>query len=306
MGDTGGSLLGLQDAHVSRIRDLLAGARDASAMRADELAGRTVANLFFEDSTRTRLSFTMAAHRLGAHVIDLAGKVSSVSKGESIADTARTIEAMGADALVVRTGEAGAARLVSEAVRIPVINAGDGRHEHPTQALIDALTLARATGREGSFDFSGLRVVIVGDIVASRVARSNVACLTGLGAAVTCCGPESMAPETLERLGCAVSHDLDRAIEGATAVMLLRIQFERYGAGSPIASQREYRARFGMTRERAERLGENAWVMHPGPINRGLEIDGEVADGARSLILKQVASGPPVRMAVLRSCILGR
>ncbi len=294
----------MQGLAPERVRALLAASRDASALRGDELRGRTVANLFFEDSTRTRASFTVAAQRLGAHVIDLGAKGSSVSKGESIADTARTIEAMGVDALVVRTREAGGAALVADAVSCAVVNAGDGRHEHPTQALVDALTLARATGRESGFDFSGLRVAIVGDVVSSRVARSNIASLTALGAGVVCCGPPSMAPTALESLGCTVCTDLDALVGEVDAVMCLRIQFERHAdAAAPTVSAREYRERFGMTTERAGRLKDGAWVMHPGPFNRGLEIDGEVADGGRSLILRQVACGPPVRTAVLDACI---
>ncbi|MEZ6242463.1 MAG: aspartate carbamoyltransferase catalytic subunit [Phycisphaerales bacterium] len=304
MGSTRRHLLGLQGLAPDRVRWFLAAARDASALRGDELRGRTVANLFFEDSTRTRSSFTLAGWRLGAKVLDLSTKGSSVSKGESIVDTARTIEAMGVDALVVRTSEAGGAKMVAEAVSCAVVNAGDGKHEHPTQALIDALTLARATGREAGFDFSGTRVVIVGDVVSSRVARSDIACLTGLGAEVICCGPPAMAPTGLESLGARVTHDLDSVVGSVDAVICLRIQFERHGDSGPASgSKREYRERYGMTRERAERLKNGAWVMHPGPFNRGLEIDGEVADGERSLILKQVAHGPPVRMAVLNACV---
>lgn len=303
MGASRRHLLGLQGLAPDRVRSLLAAARDASALRGDELRGRTVATLFFEDSTRTRASFTLAAWRLGARVLDLPVKASSVSKGESIVDTARTIEAMGVDALIVRTSESGGAKLVADAVSCAVVNAGDGRHEHPTQALIDALTLARAMGREAGFDFSGVRVVIVGDVLSSRVARSNIASLTALGAEVTCCGPASMAPAGLESLGCAVTHDLDSVVGTADAVMCLRIQFERHGEAGPSVSRREYRERYGMTVERAARLRQGAWVMHPGPFNRGLEIDGAVADGERSLILKQVAAGPPVRMAVLHACV---
>ncbi len=299
-------LLGMQGLSPDRVRSLLASARDASAFKRDALDGRTIANLFFEDSTRTRCSFTLAARRLGADVLDITARGSSMSKGESIIDTARTIEAMGVDAMVVRTREAGGAAAVAGAVACPVINAGDGRHEHPTQALVDALTLARATGRETGFDLSGLRVVIVGDIVSSRVARSDIAALTALGAEVVCCGPEAMVPAEVSGLGCGVSHDLDGLVGEVDAVICLRIQFERHGEGAPEVSREEYRARFGMTVERADRLREGAWVMHPGPFNRGLEIDGPVADGERSLILDQVAHGPPVRMAVLHACVSNR
>lgn len=293
-------LLQIRGSHPDAIRRLLASARDCSALMGDELAGTTIANLFFEDSTRTRVSFTVAAQRLGASVVDLSGKGSSVSKGESLTDTARTVEAMGVGALVVRCAQSGGAGLIANAVSCAVINAGDGRHEHPTQALTDALTLARATGRESDFDFSGLRIAIVGDCAASRVARSNIACLTAMGAEVVCCGPPSMAPGSLESLGCAVSRDMDEVVGSVDAVMMLRIQFER---SSSIGSPREYRDRYGLTRERGERMRPGAWVMHPGPMNRGLEIDGEVADGDRSLVLRQVESGPSVRMAALLSCV---
>ena len=296
-------LIQLRGLRADRIRRLLASARDASAFRGDELAGRTVANLFFENSTRTRVSFTLAAQRLGASVVDVSGKGSSVSKGETLGDTARTLEAMGVDALVVRCSQSGGARLVGESVSCAVLSAGDGKHEHPTQALIDALTLSRAMGRETDFDLSGVRVAIVGDCAASRVARSNIACLTTLGAEVVCCGPPAMAPGALAGLGCSVSNNLDEILGDVDAVMALRIQFERYGAGGPgIGSPREYRARYGLTHERAERMRAGAWVMHPGPCNRGLEIDSAVADSERSLILRQVSTGPSVRMAALVSC----
>ncbi len=300
MTDPAGRLLQIRGMSGDRVRKLLASARDASALRGDELAGVSVANLFFEDSTRTRVSFTLAAQRLGAHVVDVSGKGSSVSKGESIGDTARTIEAMGVGALVVRCAQSGGARVVGDAVSCAVLNAGDGRHEHPTQALIDALTLSRALGREAGFDLSGVRVAIVGDCAASRVARSNIACLTTLGAEAVCCGPPGMAPRGLEALGCRVSNDLDAVVGEVDAVMALRIQFER---SSSIGSAREYRDRFGLTRERAQRMRRGAWVMHPGPMNRGLEIDGEVADGERSLVLRQVSAGPDVRAAALLSCV---
>ena len=300
MTSTAGRLLQIRGMRPDRVRRLLASARDAPALRGDELAGVTVANLFFEDSTRTRVSFTIAAQRLGARVVEVSGKGSSLNKGESIADTARTIEAMGVGAMVVRCSQSGGAKGVADAVSCAVLNAGDGRHEHPTQALIDALTLSRAMGRETDFDLTGMRVAIVGDCAASRVARSNIACLSLLGAEVVCCGPAGMAPAALEALGCRVVHELDELVGSVDAVMALRIQFER---SSSIGSAREYRDRFGLTRERAERMRPGAWVMHPGPMNRGLEIDGEVADGDRSLVLRQVSAGPEVRAAALLSCV---
>ena len=267
------------------------------------LAGRTIATVFFEDSTRTRTSFTLAGRRLGAEVVDLSTGSSSLNKGESVVDTARTLAAMGVDAMVVRSALAGAPGVVARAVPgVSVINAGDGRHEHPTQALSDALTIAEAFGR-GSFDFSGLRVAIVGDVGASRVARSNVALLTGLGAAVVCAGPPGLVPRTLEGLGCQVCWSMDEAIASADVVMMLRIQFERQGAGrGVIASKRAYRGGYGLTVERAARLGDSVVVMHPGPVNRGVEMDAAVADGERSLILRQVENGVRVRMAVLEAC----
>ncbi len=303
-------LLQLRGLHPEHIRRLLASSRDSSAFRADELDGVTIANLFFEDSTRTRVSFTLAAQRLGASVVDVSGKGSSVSKGETLRDTARTIEAMmgagGAGVIVVRCRQSGGAKAVADSTECAVINAGDGRHEHPTQGLIDALTLSRALGREADFDLSGVRVAIVGDCVASRVARSNIACLTALGAEVVCCGSPAMAPGSLTSLGCAVTHDLDGLIPEVDAVMTLRIQFERIGSGGGgIGSEREYRQRYGLTDERGGRMRPGAWVMHPGPMNRGLEIDSGVSDGERSLVLRQVSAGVSVRMAALVSCARG-
>lgn len=269
----------------------------------DALRGRVVANLFLEDSTRTRLSFTAAAERLGARVLDLVAGASSMNKGESLADTARTVEAMGVDALVVRARQACAPHEVARQVQCAVINAGDGRHEHPTQGLLDTYTLARAAGRDQrAWDLSGLTVGIVGDIAASRVARSAIAAMGALGARLICIGPAPMAPRSLESLGCAVTHDLDAVAGDLDAVMMLRIQFERHGEGraAPIASVREYRELYALTPERAGRLKAGAIVMHPGPMNRGVEIDAEVADGARSRIIDQVRAGVVARMATLR------
>lgn len=269
--------------------------------------GRIIANLFFEDSTRTRLSFAIAAMRLGMTSVDLAASGSSVSKGESLADTARTVEAMGVDALVVRTQASGGSELIADAVACPVINAGDGRHEHPTQGLLDALTLCEALGR-ADFDLAGARVVIVGDIINSRVARSDIACLGTLGADIVCVGPAALAPVTLEPLGCTVSHDLDEYLVAADAVVMLRVQHERHGAPGAegprggfagLGSLRAYRAQYALTADRAQQLRPDAVVMHPGPINRGIEIDAAVADGPASLITTQVANGIATRMAVL-------
>lgn len=303
------ALLELAGIDPARLRALLADA--ASVLRdpapTDALAGRTVANLFFEDSTRTRLSFTLAARAEGAEAIDLTSAGSSVSKGESVADTARTVEAMGVAALVVRHRSAGAAHVVARAVRCAVLNAGDGRHEHPTQGLLDALTIAEAHGRLDSFDFSGLRIAIVGDIASSRVARSDVAALRALGASVVCVGPPALAPDELACLGCEVSQDLDAQLADADAIQMLRIQFERHDAGSggasPVGSIHEYREGYALSPERAARMKPSAIVMHPGPINRDVELSAAVADGPRSRILRQVTLGVAVRRAVLRASV---
>lgn len=300
------------------MRALLAASRRYVDVVADidgsPLQGHTIANLFFEDSTRTRTSFTNAAHRLRAHVSNLLGAFSSVTKGETLIDTARNVEAMGVRALVIRARQGGSAALIARHVKCPVINAGDGRHEHPTQGLLDLYTLAEAKGRLSDFDLRGLRVAIVGDVVSSRVARSNIAGLTTMGAEVVCVGPAGLAPRSLEALAPGRVHvapQLDDVLERVDAVMLLRVQFERHapveGASknSPaIASVREYRSFFGMTSQRAARLKPDAIIMHPGPINRGLELDPDVADGPRSVILRQVTVGVGVRMAALEACTL--
>lgn len=321
------SLLGLAGTGEERIRRLLTRARALRPAAMGEAApltilrDKTVATLFFEASTRTRTSFTIAAQRMGASVVDLSSGASSLSKGESMRDTARNIEAMGVHAIVTRAPQAGAAELIHEAVACSVINAGDGRHEHPTQGLLDMATLAEAFGRDKDFDFSGLRVAIVGDVVSSRVARSAVAGLTKLGAGVVLVGPPHLAPKGLACLaeGLAVEHDIDAVLPEMDAVMMLRIQFERHdgpGLGAapssevkqtgPIASVRAYREQCGLTVERARLMKPGAVVMHPGPINRGVEMDGPVADGLvgpRSLVLRQVSWGVAVRAAVLAECM---
>jgi len=305
-----GHLLGLIGMPEARIRALLdAAARyEPVACRPEtdtgELAGRTIANLFFEDSTRTRVSFSLAAQRLGARTVDLASG-SSVSKGETIADTARTVEAMGVSAIVVRARPVGAASIVAGAVRCPVINAGDGTHEHPTQALIDAYALSEAHARTRGWDLSGLRVAMVGDIAHSRVARSGIACLSSLGAQVVCIGPPGLVPASLAELGCRTAHDLDRELASLDAIMMLRVQFERHApsVGSSAGSSGTYRAGYALTAERADRLKPGAVVLHPGPCNRGLEIAGSVAEGPRSLIRRQVELGVAVRMGVLRTAL---
>lgn len=264
------------------------------------LRGRTVVSLFYEDSTRTRLSFETAAKRLSADTMNFSVSTSSVKKGESLLDTVQTIEAMGIDAVVVRHQAAGVAHRVAEWTSAAVINAGDGRHEHPTQALLDAFTLRRHRGPS----LDGARVAIVGDIVHSRVARSNVHLLTRLGCEVILVGPPTLMPESLVGWPVQVAYDLDEVLCDVDVVYLLRIQRERI-AGARFPSLREYRARWGLTAARAARLKPDTLVMHPGPMNRGVEIADEVADSPRSLITEQVANGVAVRMAVLYELLGG-
>lgn len=272
------------------------------------LRGKTVVNLFFEDSTRTRISFELAAKRLSADVINFAAKGSSVSKGESLKDTAQTLEAMGADAIVLRHGSSGSAHRLAHSgwVRSAVINAGDGSHEHPTQALLDAMTIRQAlvTNPIGS-DLSGKKVLIVGDISHSRVARSNLILLKALGATVATCGPATLVPRSLEPSG-GIFYSLDKAIDefAPDAVLMLRIQSERMEA-SFFPTEREYSRVWGMNSERLSRLADSAIVLHPGPMNRGLEIDAASADSPKSKILDQVQNGVAVRMAVLFHLLAG-
>tara|TARA_R110002096_G_scaffold344921_7_gene538211 strand:- start:176291 stop:177199 length:909 start_codon:yes stop_codon:yes gene_type:complete len=295
------SLLSMEQADAGQARLLLDKAH-ADAWRGDELAGKVVANVFFEDSTRTRVSFSIAAQSLGAKVVDLTSAGSSVAKGETLLDTAWTIEAMGVDAMVVRAGQSGAAELIDEHTHCAIINAGDGTHQHPTQALTDALAIGRSFTREDGWDLSGLKIAIVGDVVSSRVARSNVGLLTALGAEVVLVGPPSMVPGSLRSLGCGLTSDFDSVLGECDAAMMLRIQFER-GGGSVLASTREYHARFGMSEARAGRMKDGAIVMHPGPMNRGVEIAAAVADGERSVVLDQVSGGVLVRKAALMHAI---
>jgi aspartate carbamoyltransferase catalytic subunit len=257
------------------------------------LRGRTVVNLFFEDSTRTRISFEAAAKRLSADVINFSAKGSSVAKGESLKDTALTLEAMGADAVVIRHSASGAPHRLAGWVRGSVVNAGDGSHEHPTQALLDAFTMRRRLGR-----LDGLRVAIVGDVLHSRVARSNVLLLSTLGAEVTLVGPPTLMPVAVGAWPCSVSYDLDATLPKSDVVMMLRVQQERMTAAY-FPSVREYSRRYGLDAARMAMLPGHALVMHPGPMNRGVEIAAEVADSARSTIVEQVANGVSVRMAVL-------
>jgi aspartate carbamoyltransferase catalytic subunit len=257
------------------------------------LRGRTVVNLFFEPSTRTRTSFEIAEKRLSADTLSIATATSSVTKGETLVDTVRNLEAMSPDMIVMRHGSSGAPHLLSRICQSAIINAGDGMHEHPTQALLDAFTIREHKGR-----LSGLKVAIVGDLLHSRVLRSNVLLLKTMGAEISVCGPATLIPPGIERLGARPTTSVDDAVEGADVVMLLRIQHERMH-GHFFPSVREYFTLFGMTQERLRRAQPDVIVMHPGPMNRGVEIDSEVADGASSVILEQVANGVAVRMAVL-------
>jgi aspartate carbamoyltransferase catalytic subunit len=273
--------------------DMDAALAGRSIKKLPTLRGRTVVNLFFEDSTRTRTSFEVAAKRLSADVINFSAKGSSISKGESLKDTALTLEAMGSDAVVVRHSASGAPHRLANWIRGSVVNAGDGTHEHPTQALLDAYTMRRRTGR-----LEGLQVAIVGDVLHSRVARSNVLLLSTLGAEVTVVAPPTLLPVGVTAWPCAVSYDLDAVLPKSDVVMMLRVQHERMHGGF-FPTTREYSRRYGLDAERMASLPEDAIVMHPGPMNRGVEIAAEVADSVRSTIVEQVANGVSVRMAVL-------
>ena len=263
--------------------------------RVDRLAGLTIINAFFENSTRTLLSFEIAGKRLGADVVNMHAAQSSVKKGETLIDTAMTLNAMHADAIVIRHQSSGAVRLIADKVDCPVLNAGDGQHEHPTQGLLDALTIRHAKGPE----FAGLTVTICGDILHSRVARSNIHCLTTLGAEVRVCAPPALMPAEIEALKVKPFHDFDAALKGADVVMMLRLQQERM-SGQFIPSPREYRHLYGLSLDRLAKAKPDALVMHPGPMNRGVEIDSNVADLAgRSAITTQVEMGVAIRMACL-------
>jgi len=292
-------LLGLRELSEEEITFILDTARGfeeiskRSVKKAPPLRGKVVVNLFFEDSTRTRNSFTLAAERLSADVVEFTKKVSSVSKGETLLDTARNLEALGIDIVVIRHEAAGAPKLLARSINACVVNAGDGYCEHPTQALLDTYTIRRKRGT-----LEGLKIAIVGDIAHSRVARSDMWAMTKLGAEVTFVGPPTLMPAEVSRLPVKVSYSLDEVIEHVDVVNMLRIQFERMG-GNPFPSVREYSHYFGLTAERMKRAKPDITVMHPGPINRGLEVESEVADGPNSVILEQVTNGVAVRMAVL-------
>lgn len=257
------------------------------------LRGKTIVNLFFEASTRTRTSFEIAGKRMSADTINISASGSSVVKGETLEDTAKNIEAMNADIIVMRHGASGACQYLADRLDCSVINAGDGMHEHPSQALLDAFTIREHKGK-----IEGLTVAIVGDITHSRVVRSNIYCLTKLGAKVRIAGPGTMLPPGIEKLGCEVYNNIEEAVSGVDVVMMLRIQRERQGAPL-IPSVREYCKFFGLTEERMKLPKEDAIVMHPGPINRGVELVSSVADGPQNVILDQVENGVAVRMALL-------
>ena len=283
----------------------LAAVNDRDVKKIPALRGKTIVNLFFENSTRTRISFELAAKRLSADVINFTASTSSLSKGESLKDTAQTLEALGAHAIVVRHPASGAAHALAHRgwISSSIINAGDGSHEHPTQALLDALTLRQAFTRNG--DLAGLKVLIVGDILHSRVARSNVLLLTKLGAKVEVAGPTTLMPAGIEKLGATISHNFaDSLAQKPDAVMMLRVQQERM-QGSFFPSPKEYAANWSLSGERFAALGKDSVILHPGPMNRGFEISSEAADDPRSLVLKQVANGVAVRMAVLYATLSG-
>jgi aspartate carbamoyltransferase catalytic subunit len=293
-------LLGIEGLDRSFIDALFALAGEhkratASGVPRTPLAGRVVANLFFEDSTRTRTSFEIAAKTMGAEVLNWTVTGTSVSKGEGLIDTARNVDAIGPAAIVIRHGSSGAAQLISRYVRCSVINAGDGAHEHPSQALLDAFTLQERLGT-----LKGKHVLIAGDILHSRVARSNIYCLGLLGASVLVSGPPTLIPKDIEALGCKVATNFREAVEMADAVMMLRVQAERQ-TDRAFPSAREYAGHWGLNGALALQMKDGAVVLHPGPVNWGVELSPEVAEGVRSTILEQVANGVAIRMAILET-----
>ena len=302
----GKDLLGLEFLSPEQIRLILDTAEpfkeisERSIKKVPALRGQTIVNLFFENSTRTRISFEFAEKRLSADTVNVAAASSSVSKGETLVDTARNLEAMRIDMVVIRHAASGAAQFLADRIESNVINAGDGTHEHPTQGLLDILTLRDRLG-----DLAGRKICICGDVLHSRVARSNIWGLKHLGAEVAVCGPRSLLPNAIEEFGVTVFERIEEAIEWADALNVLRLQLERMIAGY-IPSSREYNRVFGVTRERLERAPRDILILHPGPMNRGVEIDSDVADGPHSVILHQVTNGVAVRMAVLYLLAGGR
>jgi aspartate carbamoyltransferase catalytic subunit len=283
----------------------LARISDGPMKKLPTLRGRTIVNLFAEDSTRTRISFEAAAKRLSADVINFSSKGSSISKGESLKDTAQTLQAMGADAVIIRHSASGAAQRLADSKWMSgsVINAGDGTHEHPSQALLDAFTIRKHLSKGGN-DLAGLRVAIVGDVLHSRVARSNVLLLAKLGAQVILVAPPTLLPVGIESWPCQISYDLDEVIASVDAIMMLRIQLERMSE-MYFPNAREYSRYFGLNSDRIRAMKTKAIVMHPGPMNRGLEITADAADGARSVIVEQVSNGVSIRMAILYLLLAG-
>ena len=298
------SLLGLEDMKREEIIYLLEKAKEFQKVLSqkgsvlDLLKGKRIINLFMEPSTRTRVAFEVAAKTLSADIISIAESSSSLTKGETLRDTALNIQALGADAIVIRHSSPGSALFLSKTIDVPIINAGDGAHEHPSQALLDIFTL-----RENLGALDGKKITILGDILFSRVARSNLWGLKKLGASVTFAGPSTLVPEGFEKLGAKVTHNLHRALENADAVMLLRIQHERQSS-SHFPSLSEYTKIFGLSSNQEKILANKTLILHPGPINRGVEIDSTLADCSRSLILEQVSNGVAVRMAILYLCCM--
>jgi aspartate carbamoyltransferase catalytic subunit len=302
----GKDLVGLETLSAEQLRLILDTAEpfkevsERQIKKVPALRGKTIVNLFFEASTRTRISFEFAEKRLSADTVNVAAVGSSVSKGETLVDTARNLEAMRIDMVVIRHGSSGAAQFLGDRINSNVINAGDGKHEHPTQALLDMLTL-----RDHFKTLDGLKVAIIGDVLHSRVARSNIWGLTKLGASVAVCGPASLLPRGIEQMGVTVLRRVEDAMQWADALNVLRLQLERMTAGF-IPSLREYNRVFGVTNERLKRAPKDLLILHPGPMNRGVEIDSDVADGEHSVILPQVTNGVAVRMAVLYLLAGGR
>ena len=298
------SLLGLEDMNREEIICLLDKVKEFQKVLSqkgsvlDLLKGKRIINLFMEPSTRTRVAFEVAAKTLSADIISIAESSSSLTKGETLRDTALNIQALGADAIVIRHSSPGSALFLSKTIDVPIINAGDGAHEHPSQALLDIFTL-----RENLGALDGKKITILGDILFSRVARSNLWGLKKLGASVTFAGPSTLVPEGFEKLGAKVTHNLHRALENADAVMLLRIQHERQSS-SHFPSLSEYTKIFGLSSNQEKILANKTLILHPGPINRGVEIDSTLADCSRSLILEQVSNGVAVRMAILYLCCM--
>jgi aspartate carbamoyltransferase catalytic subunit len=297
------NLIGVQSLSQSEIKKILKLAKFFKknlGTKYNHLKGKRIVNLFMEPSTRTRIAFEVAAKSLQADVISIAEKSSSLTKGETLRDTALNIQALGADAIVLRHSSPGASLFLSRIVDVPIINAGDGAHEHPSQALLDLFTLEESIG-----SLEGKKVTILGDILFSRVARSNFWGLSKMGAEITFAGPSTLVPKSFESMGAKVSHDLKDSLSDADAVMLLRIQHERQSS-SHFPSLAEYTRIFGLNKSRAKWLKKDAVILHPGPINRGIEIDSELADSHNSVILNQVTNGVAVRMAILSLCTLSR